>query len=46
MKQLPHISGLLYGTPWAILPETHAELGMRGVATGGGGMRKRAGTVC
>lgn len=28
MKHLPHISGLLYGTPWAILPETHAELGM------------------
>jgi signal peptide peptidase SppA len=28
MKQLPHISGLLYGTPWAILPETHAELGL------------------
>jgi signal peptide peptidase SppA len=28
MKQLPHISGLLYGTPWAIIPESHAELGM------------------
>jgi protease-4 len=26
MKQLPHISGLLYGTPWAILPQSHAEL--------------------
>ncbi len=28
MKQLPHISGLLYGTPWAILPASHAELGI------------------
>ena len=28
MKQLPHISGLLYGTPWAILPASHTELGM------------------
>lgn len=28
MKQLPHISGLLYGTPWAIIPASHAELGM------------------
>ena len=27
MKQLPRISGLLYGTPWAIVPESHAELG-------------------
>ena len=28
MKQLPHVAGLLYGTPWAILPQHHAELGM------------------
>ena len=27
MKQLPHIASLLYGTPWAILPQHHAELG-------------------
>lgn len=27
MKQLPRISGLLYGTPWAIVPADHAELG-------------------
>lgn len=26
MKQLPRISSLLYGTPWAIRPEAHAEL--------------------
>lgn len=28
MKQLPHISAALYGTPWAILPQTHIELGL------------------
>jgi ClpP class serine protease len=27
MKQLPFVSSLLYGTPWAILPASHAELG-------------------
>lgn len=27
MKQLPRISALLYGTPWAIVPADHAELG-------------------
>lgn len=27
MKQLPRISALLYGTPWAIAPADHAELG-------------------
>lgn len=27
MKQLPHISSLLYGQPWAILPAVHAEYG-------------------
>jgi len=27
MKQLPRIAGLLYGMPWAILPQTHIELG-------------------
>jgi signal peptide peptidase SppA len=28
MKQLPHISSLLYGQAWAILPEVHAEYGL------------------
>ena len=27
MKQLPHLSALLYATPWAILPAVHGELG-------------------
>jgi ClpP class serine protease len=27
MKQLPHISSLLYGQAWAILPAVHAEYG-------------------
>lgn len=27
MKQLPHVSSLLYCQPWAILPAVHAELG-------------------
>lgn len=27
MKQLPHLSSLLYGQPWAIIPEVHAEYG-------------------
>lgn len=27
MKQLPHISSLLYGQAWAILPAVHAEFG-------------------
>lgn len=26
MKHLPHLSGLLYGMPWAILPTVHQEL--------------------
>lgn len=27
MKQLPHVSAALYGMPWSILPQHHAELG-------------------
>lgn len=28
MKQLPHVATALYGKPWSILPESHAELSM------------------
>lgn len=28
MKQLPHVAAALYGFPWSILPQSHAELGM------------------
>jgi len=28
MKQLPHIAAALYGFPWSILPQSHAELGL------------------
>ncbi len=27
-KQLPHVAAALYGMPWAILPQSHAELGL------------------
>jgi protease-4 len=27
MKQLPHVAAAIYGMPWAIRPESHAELG-------------------
>ncbi len=27
-KQLPHVSAALYGMPWSILPQSHAELGL------------------